>query len=98
MNRILILAVALLFSSSLLADITTYRFVSKEWKSAVNATTCDGKTDGWVCDKAAYDYSEGYKDAQDRIYSRGVSIKTSTSGAGATSIIAFEELDAIEIR
>ena len=97
MNRILILAVALLFSSSLLADITTYRFVSKEWKSEVNATTCDGKTDGWVCDKAAYDYSVGYKDAQDRIYSRGVSIKTSTSGAGATSIIAFEEVDAIEI-
>ena len=63
MNRILILAVALLFSSSLLADITTYRFVSKEWKSEVNATTCDGKTDGWVCDKAAYDYSVGYKDA-----------------------------------
>ena len=97
MNKILTLIVSVLFSSTLLADITTYRFVSKEWKSEVNATTCDGKTDGWVCDKAAYDYSEGYKDARDRIYSRGVSIKTSTSGAGATSIIAFEEVDAIEI-
>lgn len=97
MNKILTLIVSVLFSSTLLADITTYRFVSKEWKSEVNATTCDGKTDGWVCDKAAYDYSEGYKDARDRIYSRGVSIKTSTSGAGATSIVVFEEVDAIDI-
>lgn len=97
MNKILTLIVSVLFSSTLLAEVTTYRFVSKEWKSEVNATTCDGKTDGWVCDKAAYEYSEGYKDAQDRIYSRGVSVKTSTSGAGATSIIAFEEVDAIDI-
>ena len=97
MHRVLPLIVLILFSSTLLADITTYRFVSKEWKSEMNATTCDGKTDGWVCDKAAYEYSEGYKDAQDRIYSRGVSVKTSTSGAGATSIVAFEEVDAIEI-
>ena len=97
MHRILPLIVFILFSSTLLADITTYRFVSKEWKSEMNATTCDGKTDGWVCDKAAYEYSEGYKDAQDRIYSRGVSVKTSTSGAGAISIVAFEEVDAIEI-
>lgn len=97
MHRILPLIVFILFSSTLLADITTYRFVSKEWKSEMNAITCDGKTDGWVCDKAAYEYSEGYKDAQDRIYSRGVSVKTSTSGAGATSIVAFEEVDAIEI-
>jgi hypothetical protein len=97
MHRILPLIVFILFSSTLLADITTYRFVSKEWKSEMNATICDGKTDGWVCDKAAYEYSEGYKGAQDRIYSRGVSVKTSTSGAGATSIVAFEEVDAIEI-
>lgn len=97
MNKILTLIVSVLFSSTLLAEVTTYRFVSKEWKSEVNATTCDGKTDGWVCDKAAYDYSEGYTDAQDRIYSRGVSVKTSTYGAGATSIVVFEEVDAIDI-
>ena len=97
MNKILTLIVSVLFSSTLLAEVTTYRFVSKEWKSEVNATTCDGKTDGWACDKAAYDYSEGYTDAQDRIYSRGVSVKTSTYGAGATSIVVFEEVDAIDI-
>lgn len=79
------------------AGITTYTFISKDWKSQVNATTCDGKTDGWVCDKEAYEYSYGYTDAQNRIYSRGVSVKTSTSNAGATSVVTFEEVRGIDI-
>lgn len=79
------------------AGITTYTFTSKDWKSQVNATTCDGTTDGWVCDKEAYEYSYGYTDAQNRIYSRGVSVKASTSEAGATSVIAFEEVRGIDI-
>lgn len=79
------------------AGITTYTFISKDWTSQVNATTCDGKTDGWVCDKEAYEYSYGYTDAQNRIYSRGVSVKTSTSNAGATSVVTFEEVRGIDI-
>lgn len=79
------------------AGITTYTFISKDWKSKVNATTCDGKTDGWVYDKEAYEYSNGYTDAQNRIYSRGVSVKTSTSNAGATSVVTFEEVRGIDI-
>ena len=79
------------------AGITTYTFISKDWKSKVNATTCDGTTDGWVCDKEAYEYSYGYTDAQNRIYSRGVSVKTSTSNAGATSVVTFEEVRGIDI-
>lgn len=79
------------------AGITTYTFTSKDWKSQVNATTCDGTTDGWVCDKEAYEYSDGYTDAQNRIYSRGVSVKASTSEAGATSVIVFEEVRGIDI-
>ena len=79
------------------AGITTYTFISKDWKSQVNATTCDGKTDGWLCDKEAYDYQTGYVDAQNRIYSRGVSVKTSTSNAGATSVVTFEEVRGIDI-
>lgn len=79
------------------AGITTYTFTSKDWKSQVNATTCDGTTDGWVCDKEAYEYSYGYTDAQNRIYSRGVSVKASTSEAGATSVIVFEEVRGIDI-
>lgn len=79
------------------AGITTYTFISKDWKSQVNATTCDGTTDGWVCDKEAYEYSYGYTDEQNRIYSRGVSVKTSTSNAGATSVVTFEEVRGIDI-
>lgn len=79
------------------AGITTYTFISKDWKSQVNATTCDGKTDGWVCDKEAYEYSDGYTDAQNHIYSRGVSVKTSTSNAGATSVVTFEKVRGIDI-
>ena len=79
------------------AGITTYTFTSKDWKSQVNATTCDGKTDGWLCDKEAYDYQKGYVDAQNRIYSRGVSVKASTSEAGATSVVTFEEVRGIDI-
>lgn len=79
------------------AGITTYTFTSKDWKSKVNATTCDGTTDGWVCDKEAYEYSYGYTDAQNRIYSRGVSVKASTSNAGATSVVTFEEVRGIDI-
>lgn len=79
------------------AGITTYTFTSKDWKSQVNATTCDGKTDGWVCDKEAYEYSDGRTDAQNRIYSRGVSVKESTSNAGATSVVTFEEVRGIDI-
>ncbi len=79
------------------AGITTYTFTSKDWKSQVNATTCDGKTDGWVCDQEAYEYSDGRTDAQNRIYSRGVSVKTSTSNAGATSVVTFEEVRGIDI-
>ena len=79
------------------AGITTYTFISKDWKSKVNATTCDGKTDGWVYDKEVYEYSNGYTDAQNRIYSRGVSVKTSTSNAGATSVVTFEEVRGIDI-
>lgn len=78
------------------AGITTYTFISKDWKSKVNATNCDGTTDGWVCDKEAYEYSDGYTDAQNRIYSRGVSVKASTSNAGATSVVTFEEVRGID--
>lgn len=79
------------------AGITTYTFTSKDWKSKVGATVCDGKTDGWVCDIEAYSYSEGYVDAQGRPYSRGVSVKTGTTGAGATSVVEFNDVRTIDI-
>ena len=76
MNRTFVTIILALLSNVLFAGVTTYTFTSKDWKSKVDATTCDGKTDGWVCDKEAYDYSQGYTDATGRVYSRGVSVKT----------------------
>jgi len=72
------------------AGVTTYTFTSANWASKVGADVCDGVTDGWTCDKAAYEYMTGYTDAQGRRYSQGVSVKTGeTNGAGATSVISF---------
>lgn len=97
MNRFLTIIFSALLCSTLYAGVTTYTFVSKAWKSQVDAKICDGISDGWVCDKEAYSYSEGYTDAVGRIYSRGVSVKTGTSGAGATSVVSFDEVRIIDI-
>lgn len=50
-----------------------------------------------MCNKEAYDYQVGYVDAQNCVYGRGVSVKTGTSGAGATSIVTFEEVRSVDI-
>lgn len=71
------------------AGVTTYTFTSVQWASKTGSDVCDGVSDGWVCNKAASDYSVGRTDAQGRLYSQGVSVKTGTSGAGATSVRAF---------
>ena len=97
MNRSFLTIIVALLCNTLFAGITTYTFTSKDWKSKVDATACDGKTDGWVCDKEAYEYSEGYTDAAGRVYSRGVSVKKSTTGAGATSVVEFEDVRMIDI-
>ena len=97
MRRGLHIFIFALFCNTLLAGVTTYTFTSKDWKSKVDATVCDGKTDGWICNKEAYEYSQGYTDASGRVYSRGVSIKTGTSGAGATSVVNFEDVRMVDI-
>ena len=78
--------------SPLMAGITTYTFTSLKWASKVGATVCDGTTDGWVCDKEATEYTAGRTDSEGRLYSCGVGVKKGTSGAGATSVIAFEDV------
>ena len=70
-----------LFPLSVAAGVTTYTFTSKTWASKVGATVCDGVTDGWKCDQAAYEYSAGRTAADGRLYSCGVGVKTSTTGA-----------------
>ncbi len=97
MKKILLLGLWSIVPMFLNAGITTYTFTSKSWASKIDATVCDGVSDGWICDKEAYDYSSGRQDAEGRLYSQGVSVKTSTSGAGATSVQSFENVRRITV-
>ena len=92
MKRFFIFSILYWIPLYLLAGVTTYTFTSVKWASKVDATVCDGSTDGWVCDKEATEYAEGRLDAEKRLYSKGVGVKTGTSGAGATSVLAFEDV------
>ena len=93
MNRFTILFFSfLLLPVYLLAGVTTYTFTSATWGSKVGAAMCDGTTDGWVCDLAGAEYATGRIDAQERLYSQGVAVRTGTSGAGATSVREFTDV------
>lgn len=92
MKRILFLCLLCVAALPLMAGITTYTFTSVSWVSKIDSSPCDGKTDGWVCDKEASEYNTGRNDAEGRLYSQGVSVKTGTSGAGATSVLAFDQV------
>ena len=74
------------------AGITTYQFTSKSWASKVGASSTDKQMDGWISDKDGYEYMTGRTDAEGRLYSQGVSVKKSTSGAGATSVREFTDV------
>ena len=95
-RNILILFTCLCAYVSAYAGVTTYEFKNIKWASQVGATPCDGKTDGWTCDKEASEYMTGRTDAQGRLYSQGVSVKTGTSGAGATSVKSFTNVRRID--
>lgn len=92
MKRILLAFVLAFGVCPLFAGVTTYTFTSLQWASKVGATVCDGTTDGWISNKDATEYYAGRLDAQGKLYSCGVGVKTGTSGAGATSVIAFEDV------
>ena len=92
MKRILLAIVLALGVYPLFAGVTTYTFTSLQWASKVGATVCDGTTDGWISNKDATEYNAGRLDAQGKLYSCGVGVKTGTSGAGATSVITFEDV------
>ena len=95
-RNILILFTCLCAYVSAYAGVTTYEFKNIKWASQVGATPCDGKTDGWTCDQEASEYMTGRTDAQGRLYSQGVSVKTGTSGAGATSVKSFTNVRRID--
>lgn len=87
----------LMLPAYLLAGVTTYTFTSATWGSKVGATICDGITDGWICDRAGSEYATGRLDAQGRLYSQGVGIKTGTTGAGCTSVLEFEQVRRVTV-
>ena len=92
MRKLFTICILGLLPLYMLAGVTTYTFTSKKWASKIDATVCDGTTDGWMCDSAAYNYSSGNKDAQGLPYGIGVSVKKTTSGAGATSVKEFTDI------
>ena len=87
----------LMLPAYLLAGVTTYTFTSATWGSNVGATVCDGTTDGWTCDRAGSEYATGRLDAQGRLYSQGVGVKTGTTGAGCTSVLEFEQVRRVTV-
>ncbi len=98
MKKILFCLSALFLSiSSVFAGITTYTFTSLNWASKVGATVCDGTTDGWICDHPATEYASGRNVADGRLYSCGVGVKTGTSGAGATSVQTFTDVQCVTV-
>lgn len=97
MRKFFIITILFVMPMMMKAGVTTYTFTSSKWASKVDATVCDGVHDGWTCDKEATEYASGRTAADGRLYSQGVGVKTGTSGAGATSVLAFEEVRRITI-
>lgn len=78
------LVLALVLTVSATAGVTSYSFTSAAWASKQGTVACDGKTDGWVCDKAGESYSSKYQ--------IGVKVTAGYSGAGATSVLTFNQV------
>ena len=97
MKKILFTLCSMLVSLTMMAGITTYTFTSKEWKSKIDATVCDGTTDGWKSDKVASDYAVGRIYADGSLNSQGVKVETGATGAGATSVKEFTEVRRITV-
>ena len=97
MQKKLLITILLFLPLMLRAGVTTYTFTSIKWASKVGATACDGKTDGWVCDKEASDYNAGRIYADQSLHMAGVSVKTGTSGAGCTSVLSFEDVRQVTV-
>ena len=94
---ILVFCSLLLMSPSVMAGITTYTFTSKTWASKIDATPCDGTTDGWTCNKEASAYDGGSIYPNKTQHRAGVSVKTGSSGAGATSVLEFQDVRRVVI-
>lgn len=91
MRFLAVIAAAVLTANSY-ATSTTYTFTSEKWASKVGSIVCDGTTDGWTSDKDGTKYEKGYTYADGSLHSEGVKIEKAQTGAGATSVIAFQNV------
>lgn len=96
MKRLINLYLLLLSTNILFAAQTTYTFTSQSWTSKVGTVLTDNKTDGWISDKDAYGYSDGF-DTPAGPQNRGVQVTSKLSGAGATSVISFRNVRKVRI-
>lgn len=92
MRKSFLLLILFVVPAWVYAGVTTYTFTSVKWASKVGATVCDGSSDGWVSDKDASDYNAGRTYADGSLHDAGVSVKTGSTGAGATSVLAFTDV------
>ena len=83
-TKTLLLTIFCSLALNIQAGITTYTFKSVTWIS--------DPAGGWVCDKEASAYDAGRIYADGTLHSAGVSVKTSSSGAGATSVLSFTDI------
>ena len=97
MKKIITILCILFIPLYLFAGITTYTFTSTDWASKIDATPCDGSTDGWTCVKAGSAYDKGRTYSDGSLHDAGVSVQTGESGAGAISVLAFEDVRRITI-
>lgn len=92
MKKIFLFLGFVVLSAALFATQTTYTFYDKQWSSKVG-TVKVSVTDGWVCDVAGADYSEGKQTPQGYMYA-GVQVTSGDAykNAGATSVLSFTDI------
>ena len=83
MKRIFFVLLWTLSLTPLFAGITTYTFTSVKWASTPS---------GWTSDKDASDYNAGRIYADGTLHMAGASVKTGSTGAGATSTDVFTDV------
>lgn len=76
--------------------VTTYTFRNAQWGSKAGTVVTDGKTDGWQSLKDGASWSEGRETPQGMMYA-GVQVTANSSGAGAESVVSFEEVRRITV-
>jgi len=88
MKRIFFVLLWTLSLTPLFAGITTYTFTSAKWASTPS---------GWTSNKDASDYGAGRTYTDGSLHMAGASVKTGSTGAGATSTDVFTDVRRVTI-